>query len=137
MASVLAAAIFGVLRVGFGEILTNRWFKEPIMIAVVTLFAAAILFGLVAGNLIYRVGVQSLRVWLIGVALAWSCLLLSVLAGSSINFLSEMSGTFGAAKAFQDYVFAPVAWVAIFGLLPAAGLGLLYAASVKKALSKS
>ncbi len=137
MAFALAAMIFSLLGSSFGEILTNRLFREPIMVAVAALFAAASALGLFAGNLIYRVGAQSSRIWLIGVTLAWSCMLISVLAGGSINFLNEMNGTFGAVAAFQGYVFAPVVWVVLVGCLPATVLGLLYAASVRKALSES
>ena len=137
MAVALATMIFSLLGSSFGEILTDRLFREPIMVAVGALFAAASALGLFAGNLLYRFGAQSSRIWLVGVVLAWSCMLISTLAGGSINFVNEMNDTFGTAKGFQDYVFAPVVWVVLVGCLPATVLGLLYAGSVRKALSES
>jgi hypothetical protein len=37
----------------------------------------------------------------------------------------------------QNKLYMPVLWVMLVGSLPAAGLGLLYAAGVKKAVSES
>lgn len=137
----LAAALLLVILVfGAAEAreMSGRYvFQESSVVAVTTLYAAALVLGLVAGGLIYRVGVRDPRIWLIGVGLAWSCLFLSVFTGSSMNFLTERHDGPGAADAFLDWVIKPVFWVGLLGVLPALALGLLYAARVKKALSES
>ena len=88
------------------------------------------------GDWICRIGVQDPRIWIIGVGLAWSCLLISVLAGSSIHFFTEMGNPPDVAAAFKDYIFKPVFWVMLFGSVSALGLGLFYAARVRKSLSE-
>src|SRR5262245_59065104 len=77
LALLLVALILGVDAIG------REIFLGSSIIAFITLYAAAIILGLIAGGLIYRIGVRDRRIWLIGVGLAWGCLLLSVFAGSS------------------------------------------------------
>jgi hypothetical protein len=112
-------------------------FRASSITAIAALYAAALTLGLVAGRRIYRVGGTGPGIWLIGVGLAWSCLLISVLAGSSVNFISGMHDEPNVAEAFWDWIIKPLFWIGLFGGLPALGLGLFYAARVKKALSAS
>jgi hypothetical protein len=131
MAFLLITLILGADAIG------REIFQDSSVVAIVTLYAAALVLGLVAGDLIYRVGVRDPRVWLIGVGVAWGCLLISVFAGSSMNFLTERHNEPSVGDAFTDWIIKPVFWVMLLGVLPALGLGLLYAARVKKALSES
>ena len=135
MALLLVILIFGV--VGVREMSGRYIFQESSIVAVATLYAAALALGLVAGGLVYRIGVRDPRIWLIGIGLAWSCLFLSVFVGSSMNFLTERYNDPSVADAFTDWIIKPVFWVVLLGGLPALGLGLIYAAGVKNALSES
>jgi hypothetical protein len=135
MALLLVMLIFGVS--GISEMSGRYIFQDSSIVAIVTLYAAALILGLFAGGLIYRVGVHGPRIWLIGIGLAWSCLFLSVCIGSSMNFLSERYSELSTANAFTDWIIKPVFWVILLGGLPALGLGLFYTARVKKALSSS
>ena len=84
-ALALIAWMFGSADVGAALALPPRML-DSILIAVIALYAAGAYLGRVAGDLIYRDGLQGPRIWVIGIGLAWSCLLISVLAGSSIHF---------------------------------------------------
>lgn len=132
-AALLAATLFRLVGVGLHEILALPVFQKPVIVAVVMLFAAAALLGAVAGNLIYRVGSEGYGVWLIGVALAWSCLFISALAGSSVNFFAEVHD----GGAFIDYLVRPMLGVMLVGGIPALVLGLVYAVGVRKSLGRS
>ena len=131
MALLLVTLILGADAIG------REIFRDSSIIAIVALYTAALILGLVAGGLIYRVGVRGPRIWLIGIGLAWSCLLISVVAGSSMNFFSERHNAPSVADAFTDWIIKPLFWIVLLGGLPALGLGLFYAARVKKALSAS
>lgn len=135
MAFLLLLLIFGADKIAV--MFDSYQFRGSTVVAVVTLYAAALYFGSVAGSLIYRVGVGDPRVWVVGIGLAWSCLLLAVFAGSSVNFFGEKHSESSVTDVFTDWVFKPVLWVMLVGWLPALGLGLLYAAGVKKALGES
>lgn len=135
MALLLVLLMFGAR--GIAEMFDSHLFRDSAVTALVTLYAAAVTLGLVAGGLICRVGLRGPRVWLIGIGLAWCCLLLAVLVGSSMNFFGEMHNEPSASDAFTDWIFKPAFWVVLFGGLPASGLGLLYAAGVRKALGGS
>jgi hypothetical protein len=132
MALLLVFQIFGAR--GVGEMFDSNEFQASVITALVTLYAAALILGLVAGRLIHRVGVRDPRVWIIGVGLAWSCLIFAVIIGSSINFFSEIYKEPSVADAFMDWIFKPTFWVLLYGGLPALVLGLLYAAGVRKSL---
>jgi len=54
-----------------------------------------------------------------------------------MNFFGEMHNEPSVADAFTDWIFKPAFWVMLFGGLPALGLGLLYAAGVRKSLGES
>lgn len=101
-----------------------------VVVSIVGLYVAAACLGMVAGKLICRFGSQSLWIWIIGVGVAWGCLLISVLAGSAVPFFARI----GNARAFESYVFTPVFIVMLFGTVPAVGLGIFYAARVRKYL---
>ena len=83
MALLLVYLILGV------DAISREIFRDSSIIAIVMFYAAAFILGLVAGELIYRAGVRGPRIWLIGIGLAWGCLLISVIAGSSMNFFNE------------------------------------------------
>jgi hypothetical protein len=134
MALLLVFQIFGAR--GIGEMFGSYEYQASTIIALITLYAAALILGKVAGGLIHRVGVHGPRVWIIGVALAWSCLIFAVIIGSSINFFTEIYKEPSVADAFMDWVFKPTFWVLLFGVLPALGLGLLYAAGMRKSLGR-
>lgn len=101
-----------------------------IITGVIALYIAAAGFGLVAGNLIYWLKGRGIGVWLTGIGLAWSCLVISALAGSSVEFLSSSRNWMD----FGDYIIKPLIWVMLVGIIPAFILGVLYAATVKKFL---
>jgi hypothetical protein len=131
---LLIALIFGLA--GVRDVFdSSTKMLASMLVAVAALYVAAACLGMVAGDLICRVGLQDPRIWVIGVGLAWGCLLISVLAGSSIHFFAGMGNPPDVAKAFGDYILKPVFWVMLFGTVPALGLGLLYASRVKKSLS--
>lgn len=134
MALLLVFQIFGAR--GMGEMFDSHEYQASTIIALATLYATALTLGSVAGGLIHRVGVHDPRVRIIGVGLAWSCLIFAVIIGSSMNFFSEMHSAPSVADAFMDWIFKPTFWVLLYGGLPALGLGLLYAAGVRKSLGR-
>lgn len=130
---LVAALIWGILGVGLHEIIVNPWFRWPIAVGVIVLFLAAISFGLVAGNLIYRFGLSTYRPAVIGIILAWVCLTISALAAVSVNFVSEI----GSAHAFNDYLLRPAGGIIVIGLIPALLLGLVYSVLVRSDLTNT
>ncbi|HEY9401440.1 MAG TPA: hypothetical protein VIQ24_02010 [Pyrinomonadaceae bacterium] len=134
LAAFLLLALMGVTQ----GILFNGKFEiqGAIFVGVVALYAAAYSLGMVASDIVCRIGIKDPIIWLLGVGLAWSCLLISILSGSMVNFLASMENPPDIAKAFAGYIVAPVFWVMLFGGIPALGLGLLYAARVKKLLAE-
>lgn len=137
----LATAIFLVMLMVGVDGITGAFgrgiFQDPLLLAIVTLYASALVLGLIAGGLIHRAGVRGPKIWLMGIGLAWSCLFLSVFLGSFIDFLREWHNALSVGYAFMSWVIKPVFWVILVGSLPALGLGLLYATRVKKALNES
>lgn len=103
-------------------------FPIPIFTGVIGLYSAAYCFGLVAGNLINQFEGQGLGVWCTGIGLAWICLLISALAGSAVEFLPSHRNW----QDFGDYIFKPLFWVMLVGIIPALILGVGYTAAVKK-----
>jgi len=69
-ALLLVFLMFGAR--GIGEMFDSHQSQDSTIIALVTLYAAALTLGLVAGGLIYRVGIRDPRVRVIGIGLAWS-----------------------------------------------------------------
>jgi hypothetical protein len=135
---LLAAFLLLALMGGTQDILFDGKFEMlgAIFVGVAALYAAAYSLGMIASDIVCRIGIKDPRIWLLGVGLAWSCLLIAVLAGSMVNFLSGMGNPPDIAEAFEAYIFTLVFWVMLFGGIPALGLGLLYAARVKKLLAE-
>lgn len=102
----------------------------PVLVAVIALYAAAAVFGSVAGLLIYRLRSRVWAIRSVSVVLAWLCLITSCLAGSSVSFLS----TNGTSYDFEAYIFRPLFWVMFFGMIPALILGLAYSAVIRERL---
>ena len=127
VASALTTILFALFGVGFQKILFNPWFRGPIAVAVVALFVSALLFGLVAGNLLYRFDLPKYGAPTIGVALALLCFLISVTSGALSNFLDQPHDA-----QFSDYFMRPLVGIVMIGAFPATILGLIYSAIVRR-----
>ena len=137
---LLAALLLTVLLFGFDGVrglFSKLQSSISIIVAIVALYAATAILGIIAGNLICRIGRrQDFMIWIIGIGLAWGALFVSVVAGSSVLFFSEMGNSPNMSEAFEDYLAKPVFWVMLFGGIPALVLGLLYGAQVKKLMAR-
>jgi len=129
-AGLINAIFWGILGGGIQEIMIAPWFRGPIVVAILVLFVASIALGYIAGGFIYRFGLQTNVTAIVGIALAWCCLFLSAVVGTSVNYFSEM----GELDAFHDYIVKPATSVIVVGLLPALLLGLVYSAIVRSDL---
>ena len=131
-ALLLAMLLFGL--VGLGTF-TSR-FLASFIAAIVGLYAGTIIFGKIASRLISGIRNTNLRFGVIGVGVAWGCLLVSVLAGSSVQFFAEINRSSSLFQAFFDYIFKPFFWVMLFGIIPALIFGSLYAKRLRKLLQE-
>lgn len=133
---LIAAMLVGELMFGpeglEGVFLTSF---NSLVAAMFGLYAASVVLGLLAGNLLCRVDEKDPRMRLIGIGLALGCLFTSVLAGAAVQFFAQ-TGKLGAGEAFAAYVFKPVFWVLLFGIIPASILGVLYIECVKRVKAK-
>ncbi len=102
-----------------------------VCVGVIALYVAAAALGNIAGSLFYKLEGQGIGIWLVGVGLAWGSLVISVLAGSSVEFFSTNTNL----QDFGSYILAPLFWIMFFGIIPALVLGLTYTKVVKKQLS--
>lgn len=124
-----------ILNLLLGTLFLAAKFPLPILLAVAGLYGGAFLLGKLAGNIVYRTGTNSFAVWIVGVLLAWSCILVMTLAGASVSFFSQMSPR-DISQPFFDYVIKPAIWVALFGFIPALILGLVWARQMRKIKSE-
>jgi fructose-specific phosphotransferase system IIC component len=131
-ALLLAMLLFGFIGLGT---FTSR-FLASFIAAIVGLYAAALFFGKIASRLINENRNTNLKLGVIGVGVAWGCLLVSVLAGSSVEFFAEIKRSPSLSQAFFDYIFKPLFWVMLFGIIPALFLGRLYATRLRKLLQE-
>ena len=131
-ALLLAMLLFGFI--GLGTLLSR--FLISFFAAMIGLYAGAMIFGKIASRLISDIGNTNLRLGVIGVGVAWGCLLISVLAGSSVEFFAEINKSSNLSQAFFDYIFKPFFWVILFGIIPALILGSLYATRLRKIIQE-
>lgn len=133
----LLCAGFGVLIAGvittilsggeLQEIILHPYFRSPIAIALVSLGVSAWLLGRLSGRLIVRFPGNTFVTPAIGVALALSCLIISVVCAFIMHFFvsRDQLGHFG------DYILAPALAIMAIGLIPAMLLGLVFAALMR------
>ncbi len=119
----------------FGIIVFVVEFPVPILMGLFSLFACAYFYGKLAGKLVYRFGLNSSKIWFIGIFLAWSCVITMAIIGSSYYFFAELKFA-NFERTFFDYIFKPLFWIVFFGFIPSTLLGLFWAKQVKKELSK-
>jgi hypothetical protein len=130
VAALISAIVWGILGAGLHEIILAPWFRGPVLVGIIVLFVSTVFFGFVAGDLIYRFGLKAHATPVIGIALAWTCLIISVLCATSVNFVAEM----GESDAFNDYILRPAGGIIVIGLIPAFLLGLVYSTIVSSEL---
>ena len=111
------------------------WFTEidftlNIFIGILIMFGAGYLFGRQAGNLIIMKGKNSKVIGIItGIAVLFSTSFLT----SWVGFFQEGINNIGTNdNPFVDYIFKPVFWVTIFGVLPSIIVGLWFGIRVRK-----
>jgi hypothetical protein len=80
MHKAIFCATFGllialVINFLLGMIAVAFRFPEPIITGIVGLYISAYFYGKLAGKFTYLVGINNFKVWLIGVFLAWSCVI--------------------------------------------------------------
>lgn len=121
----LLAALLLIFALGALSIISD--ILPSIIAGIIALYAAAAFFGNIAGILIYKFRGRIAR-YLIGIGLAWICLTMAALAGSSVEF----SKTSGSSYDFESFIIKPLIWIACGGLIPSILLGLIFAATIKK-----
>jgi hypothetical protein len=103
-------------------------------LALLSLFVSAAVLGMVAGRVICS-GENQMHVNLaVGIALAFTTIVVSVLIGTTSGVL--MSGGNESTNLFTVFL-GLMFWILLFGGIPAAGLGVLYGVLVRKQLSKT
>ena len=125
----LSMELLIVLLLGFGSRLD---FMFPVGVSIFGLYLAAIVFGSLFGTILDRQHLNSGRLFICGTLVAWFCLIIQTLFGSSVEFFRNISH----AHAFQDYVFKPFFWVVFLGTIPSLAVGALYTVRIKHRLSK-
>lgn len=102
----------------------------PPILGVIGLYSSPYLYGKLAGKFAYRAGIGSYKVWLIGILLAWNCVMTTALAGSLFFFLTQFDAA-NVYDTFRSYIFLPLVWIAAVGWIPALILGLVWAGFMK------
>ena len=94
------------------------------------MFGAGYLFGRLAGNLIIMKGKNSKVIGIItGIVVLFSTSFLT----SWVGFFQEGIDSIGTSdNPFVDYIFKPVFWVTIFGLIPSTIVGVWFGIRVRK-----
>jgi hypothetical protein len=106
-----------------------------IVVGLATLLLSAALLGRLAGRLIYLGGNNILFSMVIGVALALSCVFLTVIAGTVIVVLIVESKQPSRSNPLES-IGAILFWIMVWGSTPAAFLGLLYGVLTKITLDR-
>ena len=125
----LSIELLIVLLLGFGS---RSDFLFPVGVSIFGLYLAAIVLGRLFGNVLDYRQLRGSRLFICGTLVAWSCLVIQVLFGLSVEFFRNIDH----AHAFQDYVFKPIFWVVFLGTIPSLAVGALYTVRIKHRLSK-
>lgn len=139
IAVIMTLAFFGVSIMA--DLLSGRDSAIPIGAAtgLAALFLAAGFLGKIAGKLIGDRWRGVTNAAMVGIVLVLACVVVATMAGALPVFLIEKSRYAASASQslFFMYVIAPLFWILLFGLIPAAMLGMLYGISVTRALAKA
>lgn len=103
----------------------------PVILGVTGLYAGAYFYGKFAGKLAHRVGIDSFKVWFIGILLAWSSVITMTFAGSLFSFAADFDSG-DIYDTFYSYILLPLMWIAAIGWIPALILGLVWAVLMKR-----
>lgn len=125
---------FGISR---PDTLFDPQFIVPFLSSSIVLFLSSYILGGVAGPLVYRVRDNRVRMGLIGVCLAWVCVLLTPLIGCLPNVLmqSRIWNWGQLSRNFSDFVFKPTFWICFVGSVPAALLGVYFSRRMNRTFS--
>lgn len=130
---------YGLLTVLFLYTLFGQFplvYKFPLSIAlgIVGLYVWAFISGGAAGKIVYRLGLKSSAIWIIGILLAWSNILAMGLAQTSIVLFEELkANNFGGELPY--YIFMLIGWSIVVALVPAPILGYWWARQMRKNLT--
>jgi ribose/xylose/arabinose/galactoside ABC-type transport system permease subunit len=128
---LLSTTLFAFVGVSIFEMILSPLFGLPVLVAIIALYVSAGLLGYIAGGLVYRFGLRSFATPLSGMALSIVCLLFATLAGTSLNFFSNIS----EPGSLDDYVIRPSVGIITFGSFPALILGLIYSVLMRESLT--
>ena len=111
--------------------------RTGIVVGLATLSVSAALLGRLAGRIFYLSGNRIIVNLVIGVALALSCVILTVIAGSVVGVLIVVSKEPSFAKSSPlETIGAILFQILFFGGAPAVLLGLLYGVATKITLDR-
>ena len=113
-----------VLLLGFGS---RTDFIFPVGVSIVGPYLAAILLGILFGTILDRKPPGKSRFFIGGMLVAWLCLIVQALFGSSVEYLRNSD----QLDAFWDYIFKPFFWIVFLGTIPAIAIGALYSVRIK------
>ncbi len=133
VAGVLTAILLAPFGSGLVDILPHPYFRSPIAAALISLAIAAWILGRAVGIIIWRVGPASKWVYPLGILLALTCLLISVVAAFTTHFFVSRQ----ELGDFNDYIVGPALGIVGFGFLPALILGLVFSIMIRSAESTS
>jgi hypothetical protein len=118
----------------FGIVSLAAKFPDAIICGVIGLYIGTYFYSRIAGKIVYRFGADNNKIWVIGVLLAWSCVVTMAVFGSSVYFFKDINKS-GLGLSFADYIFKPTFWVILIGFIPSLLLGIFWAKQMKKELS--
>lgn len=105
-------------------------FPLPITLGIGGLYVWAFLSGGIAGKIVYRLGLKSFAIWIIGIVLAWS----NILAlGLALNLFSAPK-TNDSGNTIFYYILMLIAWSIVVGFIPVLILGLWWARQMRNGL---
>ena len=113
-----------------GELSEVSKYPLPIALGVGSLYVWAYLSGGIAGKIVYRTGLKSYTIWIIGVVLAWSNILAMGLADS----IFSIPRTQNPDATILFYILMMIGWSLFVGVIPAPILGFWWARQMRKRL---
>lgn len=125
---LLTALLIYALFDGFALV-----FEFPLQIAlgIGVLYVWAFLSGRVAGKIVYRLGLKSFTIWIIGIVLAWSNILAMGLVTNL--FIDPKTNVSGGAFLYQIFMLI-AAWSIVVAVIPAPILGFWWARQMRKGM---
>ncbi len=125
LAQLVILYSLGLLNIGLLES-----FYPQLITYLLALLITAVLSGFLVSIILKNRSVSRLMIGIVGIVVAESCLIIPVFVGAMVTY----SWNPGSPNAFYSYVIKPVTTFVVFGCIPAAIFGLVYAERLRDRL---